>query len=192
MSHLNLLKLKLNPNIQGLCYFCWCIGRYDLDPNSLWDLQMRGNYRNFLTFQPKCIFWVLKRAVSWIIIYNSFLTKDILSYSHVVNMHLQNICSWKFAIQYIWNNHIKLKSYAFFIYKLALVLLKKFFLSMYTGLAQFWTLCQEVWILKFWRKTLTKKPQLLAVFWLNEEYPKLLCGLGIGHRRRQGSAVAQW
>ena len=38
--------------------------------------------------------------------------------------------------------------------------------------------------------TKKKKKNFWLNFWLNKEYPKLLCGLGIGHRRRQ--TVPKW
>ena len=47
---------------------------------------------------------------------------------------------------------------------------------------------QGVQILKFWGKITLKNFKLC--FWLNEECPKLLCGLDIGHSRRQ--TIPMW
>ena len=77
-------------------------------------------------------------------------------------------------------------------YSISFVLMSlSFFLSFYlTGFAQTWALRQGVLILKFDKIKTNKQTNFRLNFCLNEECPKLLCGLEIGHRRRQ--TIPMW
>ena len=55
-------------------------------------------------------------------------------------------------------------------------------LSFFSGLTHTWSLHQGVLILKFWN---FETKNLFAELWTDKECPKLLCGLGISHIRRQ-------
>ena len=59
-----------------------------------------------------------------------------------------------------------------------------FYLSFFTGIAHIWALRQGVQIL------IQKQKNFWLNFCLNKEWPKLLCGLDIDHRRRQ--TIPMW